>query len=44
MKLLDIKLIFLFKNNGDGILSEEIYLWDHGEIEKMAESIIELDE
>ena len=36
-------LIFL-QHNGNGILSEEIYLWDHGEIEKIAESINELDD
>ena len=36
-------LLFL-QHNGNGILSDEIYLWDHGEIEKIAESIKELDE
>lgn len=36
-------LLFL-QHNGNGILSDKIYLWDHGEIEKIAESIKELDE
>lgn len=36
-------LIFLL-HRGDGILSEAIYLWDYGEIEKIAESIIELED
>jgi hypothetical protein len=35
-------LIFL-QHNGNGILTDEIYLWDHGEIEKIAESINELE-
>ena len=34
--------IFL-QHNGDGLLSEEIYLWDHGDIEKIADSIVELE-
>lgn len=34
-------LIFL-EHNGDGTLSENVYLWDHGEIEEIAESILEL--
>ncbi len=36
-------LIFL-QHNRNGILSDEIYLWDHGEIEKIAETINELNE
>ena len=36
-------LLFL-QHNGNGILSDEIYLWDHGEIEKIADSIIDLDD
>jgi len=36
-------LLFLL-HNGNGILSEEIYLWDHGEIEKIAQTINELKE
>ncbi|WP_111685612.1 SMI1/KNR4 family protein [Winogradskyella tangerina] len=35
-------LIFL-QHNGDGILTDEVYLWDHGEIEKIAETINEFD-
>ncbi|WP_036153184.1 SMI1/KNR4 family protein [Maribacter forsetii] len=35
-------LLFL-QHNGNGILSDDIYLWDHGEIKKIARSIVELD-
>jgi len=33
----------LLQHNGNGILSNEVYLWDHGEIEKIAESLEELE-
>ncbi|MCH2032285.1 MAG: SMI1/KNR4 family protein [Tenacibaculum sp.] len=36
-------LLFL-QHNGDGLLTDEIYLWDHGEIEKIAETINEFNE
>ncbi|WP_425076891.1 SMI1/KNR4 family protein [Psychroserpens sp. S379A] len=38
--------LIILTHNGDGILTDEIYFWNHeiGETEKIAESIIELDE
>lgn len=36
-------IIFL-QHNGNGELKEEVYLWNHGEIEKLADSILELDD
>lgn len=36
-------LIFL-KHNENRILAEEIYLWDHGEIKKISETINQLEE
>ncbi len=38
--------LIILTHNGDGILTDEIYLWNHeiGEMEKIAESISELNE
>jgi len=38
--------LIILTHNGDRILTDEIYFWNHeiGETEKIAESIIELDE